>query len=624
MSDLILALLVIAGVGFAVGVYRRMVLWRQGQALHMSPALLLKVPKRYLVDLHHIVARDKYIANTHVAAAGGVVGALIMLVAVYVFGFKNSLGYGLLWGLLVLGLLGAFFVHRRRLNPPERLSKGTWNILPYSLFAFGLGFLGMSVAEANASQGTLALLATVLAVFGVREIAGGALLARPLKHLLSGSVHLAFHPRQARFDSLGQLSTDLRVMDPDAAQFGVGKVSDFEWNRLLSFDACVECGKCQAACPAYAAGQPLNPKKLIQDLVAGMEGRSDAKYQGSPHPGMPVGEHQAGEDGALFPSLIEEQTLYACTTCRACVQECPMMIEHVDAIVDMRRHVALEQGGVPVNAQAALDNLRHTDTLGGQALADRVHWSVDLQLPIAQPGQPVDVLFWSGESAYELRNQKTLRLVAGLLKKAGVNVAVVGEHELDTGDVARRLGDELLFQNLAERNINYLNTLSFNRILTIDPHAYHALGQEYRALGGHFEVVHHTQLLDELLKRGDLVIQHPINRSRLTYHDPCYLGRYNGETQAPRALIAALQGEFVELERSGMNSRCCGWGGGAAFSDVPGERRVPDIRMAEIHAVEAQTVAVACPNCMTMLEGVVQDQTEVVDIVELVAEAVGV
>ena len=624
MSQLIVALLVIAFAGFAVGVYRRMSLWRQGQGAAFSWMLLAQIPKRYLVDLHHIVARDKYIANTHVAAAGGVVGSVVMLVLIYFLGFKNSLTYGVLWGLLVLGLIGAFFVYKRRMNPPERLSKGLWSAVPYSLFAFGLGFLGLTVAEANAQQGTLALIATVLAVIGVREIAGGALLSRPLKHLLSGSVHLAFHPRQSRFDSVGNLSTDLRPMDPEADQYGVGKVSDFEWNRLLSFDACVECGKCQAACPAYAAGQPLNPKKLIQDLVAGMENRSDAKYSGSGHPGMEVGLHQPGESGAIFPSLIEEQTLYSCTTCRACVQECPMMIEHVDAIVDMRRFVALEKGGLPANAQGVLESLRNTDTVGGFALEDRANWSIDLDLPIAQPGQPVDILFWSGESAYELRNQKTLRLVAKLLKKAGVNVAVVGEKELDTGDVARRLGDELLFQNLAERNINYLNSLSFKRLLTIDPHAYHAIGQEYRALGGEFEVVHHTQLLNELLTSGDLSITKAVNRGRVTYHDPCYLGRYNGEVEAPRALIAALSGEFVEMERSGMNSRCCGWGGGAAFSDVPGERRVPDIRMNEIHEVDAKTVAVACPNCMTMLEGVVQDKTEVVDVVELVAEAVGV
>ena len=624
MSALIVALLAIALVGFAAGVYRRLALWRQGRPAEFSMALLLQVPKRYLVDLHHIVARDKYIANTHVAAAGGVVGSVLMLVLVYVVGFKSTFTYGLMWGLLVLGLIGALFVYLRRRNPPERLSKGRWAAVPYSLFAFGLGFLGLTIAEANASQGTLALVATVLAVIGVREIAGGALLSRPLKHLLSGSVHLAFHPRQERFASLGALSTDLKLMDAESEQYGVGAVGDFEWNRLLSFDACVECGKCQAACPAYAAGQPLNPKKLIQDLVAGMEGRSDEPYAGSPHPGMPVGHHQPGQDGALFPSMIEEQTLYACTTCRACVQECPMMIEHVDAIVDMRRFVALEKGGVPANSQAVLETLRNTDTVGGFDLADRKNWSVDLQLPIAQPGQPVDVLFWSGESAYELRNQKTLRLVAKLLTKAGLNVAVIGEHELDTGDVARRLGDELLFQNLAERNINYLNTLSFNRIVTIDPHAFHALGQEYRAFGADFTVVHHTQLLDELIQNGQLNVSSSVNRGVVTYHDPCYLGRYNGETEAPRSLLAALNLNIAEMERSGMNSRCCGWGGGAAFSDIPGEKRVPDIRMQEIHSVEASTVAVACPNCMTMLEGVVQDKTEVVDVVELVAEAVGV
>lgn len=301
-----------------------------------------------------------------------------------------------------------------------------------------------------------------------------------------------------------------------------------------------------------------------------------------------------------------------------------MMIEHVDAIVDMRRFVALEQGGVPEKSREAIQTLRDTDTVGGFDLADRANWSIDLDLPIAQPDQHVDYLFWSGESAYELRNQKTLRLVAKLMKKAGLNVAVVGENELDTGDLARRLGDELLFQNLAERNIRYLNELSFDTLVTIDPHAYHALGQEYRAFGAELNVLHHTQLLDQLVREGALVLDTPVSAGRLTYHDPCYLGRYNGETQAPRALIAALQGDFVEMERSGMNSRCCGWGGGAAFSDVPGEGRIPDIRMSEIHAVQAQTVAVACPNCMTMLEGVVQDQTEVVDIVELVAEAAGV
>ncbi len=624
MSSLIVALLAIAVAGFAAGVYRRLALWRQGRAVDLPLSLLLQVPKRYLVDLHHIVARDRYIANTHVAAAGGVVGSFVLLVLVYVLGFKNAFTYGVLWGLLVLGLLGAFFVFKRRQSPPDRLSRGHWAMVPYSLFAFGLGFLGLTIAEANASQGTLALVATVLAIVGVREIAGGALLSRPLKHLLSGSVHLAFHPRQARFDQVGALSTDLRPMDPEAEQYGVGKVSDFEWNRLLSFDACVECGKCQEACPAYAAGQPLNPKKLIQDLVAGMEGRSDQAYAGAGHPGMPVGTHQPGSDGALFPSLLEEQTLYACTTCRACVQACPMMIEHVDAIVDMRRFVALEQGGVPSNAQAVLQTLRNTDTVGGYDLAERANWSVDLQLPIAQPGQHVEVLFWSGESAYELRNQKTLRLVAQLLKKAGVNAAVIGEQELDTGDVARRLGDELLFQNLAERNINYLNTLSFDRILTIDPHVLQALGQEYRAFGADFEVLHHTQLLDQLVHSGDLDLSRALQRGTVTYHDPCYLGRYNGETEAPRRLLDALNLQVAEMERSGMNSRCCGWGGGAAFSDVPGEHRVPDLRMQEIHAVQAKTVAVACPNCMTMLEGVVQDQTEVVDIVELVAEAAGV
>ncbi|MGB0957838.1 MAG: DUF3483 domain-containing protein, partial [Litorivicinus sp.] len=349
MASLITLLWCIAVLGFVIGVMRRVTLWSQGQRSReaLPLTLLLTIPKRYLVDLHHIVMRDPYIARTHVAAAGGVVGSFVMLGVVYVAGFANGITYGLLWGLLALGLVGALFVARRRLNRPSRLSAGAWNAVPYALFSYGFGFLALTLFEARVQDPALPwlILGAALAVLGLIEITGGALLSRPLKHLLSGSVHLAFHPRQDRFGSVGQLSTALMPMDADAAQYGVGHVHDFEWNRLLSFDACIECGKCQDACPAFAAGQPLNPKKLIQDLVAGLEDRTDARYAGAPTPGMAVGQHTPGIDGEIIPSLIEEQTLYACTTCRACVNECPMMIEHVDAIVDMRRFVTLEQGG---------------------------------------------------------------------------------------------------------------------------------------------------------------------------------------------------------------------------------------------------------------------------------------
>lgn len=625
MTSVISALLIIALVGVAFGVTRRVRLWRQGGSADVDWSMLLAIPKRYLVDLHHIVARDTYIARTHVAAAGGTILSVVLLILVYLFGFQNGITYGLLWGGLVLTLIGALFVGKRRVNKPERLSAGAWNAIPYSLGSFAVGFLGMSLVEATGSSSTLLLVIFgAVAALGLAEIALGTLLSRPLKHVLSGSMNLAFHPRQDRFEEPGKLSTDLKPLDITSDRLGVGKVEDFTWNRLLSFDACIECGKCQQACPAFAAGQPLNPKKVIQDLVAGIENRSDAKYAGSPYPGMEVGYHQPGKAGEITPSLIEEQTLFACTTCRSCVNQCPMMIEHVDAIVDMRRFVTLEQGGLPEKSQEVLSAIRNTDTLGGFNPEERGNWAIDLELPYAAPGMAIDVLFWSGESAFELRNQKTLRLVAKLLKKAGLNVAVLGAAEMDVGDVARRLGDEILFQNQAERNITMLKTLNFKRILTIDPHVFHALSKEYPAFGGNYEVLHHTQLLNDLVNKGQLMIEKKLSLGTLTYHDPCYLGRYNGELDAPRQLLKRISDEFVDMERSGMDSRCCGWGGGAAYSDIPGERRVPDMRMNDIHEVKADKVAVACPNCMTMLEGVVQTETEVIDVVELVAEAVGV
>ncbi|RFU44074.1 (Fe-S)-binding protein [Paraburkholderia sp. DHOC27] len=632
---LITALLWISVAGLAFAVAKRSSYWRLGRATAagaMGWTNLLTIPKRYFVDLHHVVARDPYIAKTHVATAGGAIAAFALVFLNYGLALYSPWLDRLIFLAALIMLVGAVFVWRRRSGAkavPARLSRGPWDTLPWLLGSFSVGLLLFVLVPTSAMSGGLAVIFALLIAVGAFAMTLGAARGGPMKHALAGLLHLAFHPRQERFAGQGDVragatpSTALKAPALDQNEYGVGKPVEFRWNQLLSFDACVQCGKCEAACPAFAAGQPLNPKKLIQDLVTGMVGGSDAAYAGSPTPGVPLGRHAGEPDRPIVSSLIEADTIWSCTTCRACVQECPMLIEHVDAIVDMRRNQTLVHGAVPGKGPEVLANLRETGTAGGYDKAARYDWSVDLNAPVAQPGRAVDVLLVAGEGAFDMRYQRTLRALVTVLNKAGVDYAVLGSDETDTGDVARRLGDEATFQRMAHELMGTLAQLQFKRIVTADPHVMHSLRNEYRALGTRFEVLHHTSLIAQLVAAGKLSPKAAaaLADKRITYHDPCYLGRYNGETEAPRQLLKSIGIKVVEMERNGKRGRCCGGGGGAPLTDIPGKQRIPDIRMGDAREVGADVVAVACPNCTAMLEGVVGPRPEVLDVAELVAAA---
>ncbi|WP_394237436.1 dimethylglycine demethylation protein DgcB [Pseudomonas anguilliseptica] len=630
MLNTILPILLFAALALAVmGAVKRFLMWRRGRPAQVDwLGGLLAMPRRYMVDLHHVVARDKYIANTHVATAGGFVLAAVLAILVHGFGLHNRiLGFALL-AATALMFAGALFVAKRRLDPPSRLSKGPWMRLPKSLLMFAGSFFIATLPVAGILPDgfggwVLALLLTVGVAWGVSELFFGMTWGGPMKHAFAGALHLAWHRRSERFG--GGRSTGLKALDLNdpKAPLGVEKPTDFTWNQLLGFDACVQCGKCEAACPAFAAGQPLNPKKLIQDMVVGLAGGSDAKFAGSPYPGKPVGEHSGGPHLPIVnlhgKALVDAETLWSCTTCRACVEECPMMIEHVDAIVDMRRHLTLEKGATPNKGAEVLDNLIATDNPGGFNPGGRLNWAADLNLPLMSDKQKVDVLFWVGDGAFDMRNQRTLRAFVKVLKAAKVDFAVLGLEERDSGDVARRLGDEATFQLLAKRNIATLAKYQFKRIVTCDPHSFHVLKNEYGELGGHYQVLHHSTYMDELISDQKLNLgQH--KGGSVTYHDPCYLGRYNGEYEAPRNVLNAIGIEVKEMQRSGFRSRCCGGGGGAPITDIPGKQRIPDMRMVDIKETAAELVAVGCPQCTAMLEGVVGPRPEVKDIAELVAD----
>jgi Fe-S oxidoreductase len=617
-----LSLVTIAAALFAaLEAARRIALWRVGRSAAIPLSGLLALPKRYLVDVHHVVARDPFAARMHMLVAGGfLAGGLFSALAIL-----PPLGdFRLYWLLPAMAfatmLAGAAMVRRRRTPVrPARLSGGRFAVLPWLFAAFGVGGLIVAVTTVLGGLDAIGWLGAALAAAGA---AGLALQVRsgPLRHVVAGAIHLVAHPRPARF--AGVRDTALAPLDLSADRLGTEMPADFAWNRLAGFDACIHCGRCEAACPAFAAGQPLNPKKLIQDLSAAVApAASDAAYAGSPYPGRAIGDAHGGPTIPLVGPMVPAETIWSCTTCRACVEECPMMIEHVDAIVALRRFETLELGAVPGKGADVLAELRLADDPGGRPLSARTDFAAGLTLPVLPEGGATDVLLWLGEGAYELRYGRTLRALLRLLQAAGVDFAVLGAAERDCGDLARRLGDEATFQRLARDNIAALSARRFARILTADPHAFHVLKNEYPALGGHFEVMHHTTFLAELVAAGRLAVDRR-EGGAIAYHDPCYLGRYNGEIAAPRALLDALGLERREMARSGLKAMCCGGGGGAPVTDIPGERRIADLRMEQVRETGAVTVAVACPGCTAMLEGVTEPRPSVRDVAELLWEAV--
>lgn len=596
-SALITAILILAALA-AIEAGRRMALWRAGQPAAVDwRGGLLALPRRYLVDVHHIVARDPRAARMHMLVAGGLLGGSVLLGLGIVPGLAASPVYWTLVALLFAVMIaGSALVARRRLpRRPSHLSGGRFLVLPWLLAAYAGGCL-LVAADAALGGSSIGYIGLLLAIGGG---AGLVLQLRigPLRHIIAGAIHLIAHPRAGRFT--GGRETALAPLDMNGQKLGVERPADLPWNRLAGFDACIQCGRCEQACPAFAAGQPLNPKRLIQDLVTGI-----------PRPDLPI----IGAGGLIHPD-----TLWSCTTCRACVEECPMMIEHVDTIIDLRRFQTLERGAMPARAVEPLAELRLADEPAGRPLVARTDFVAGLDLPLITQRDDVDVLLWLGEGAFDLRYGRALRALVRLLHLARVDFAVLGAQERDCGDLARRLGDEATFQRLARENVATLQSCRFRRIVTADPHALHVLRNEYPAFGGRFEVVHHSQLLDELITAGRLTPA--AVAGRVTYHDPCYLGRYNGEIQAPRRLLDRLGLERVEMARHGRRSMCCGGGGGAPVSDIEGTTRIPDLRMAQARETGADMVAVACPGCTAMLEGVVGG-APVRDLAELVLAGV--
>jgi Fe-S oxidoreductase/nitrate reductase gamma subunit len=426
-------------------------------------------------------------------------------------------------------------------------------------------------------------------------------------HVLGAPVNVFF----ASLTPKGQF----RTVDLEQAEtFGVGAMTEFTWKDLFDTYNCTECGRCTSRCPANMSGKELDPKLLILHLQERLL---------APAPASRVGG-AAGK--ALVGDVITDNVLWACTTCRWCVDACPVFIEHVPKIVDMRRWLVLTESRFPAELQPAFRNMENNGNPWQMSWQTRADWAADLGVRVMNDVNEAEYLYWVGcYGSFDERNKKVARAFVKLLQAAGVDFAILGNEEKCTGEPARRLGHEYLYQTLAQGNIETLKRYRFQTIVTACPHCFNTIRNEYPDFDGHFRVVHHSQLLDELVRSGRLPVAQE-RTERITYHDACNLGRYNDVYDEPRRVLAsATRGELVEMALSGSKGFCCGGGGGRVLMEENEGRRVNQLRVEQAMEVNPDILASACPFCLTMFEDGVKakevgDRIKTRDIAEVLVE----
>ncbi|MFK7691821.1 heterodisulfide reductase-related iron-sulfur binding cluster [Paenibacillus sp. HJGM_3] len=485
-------------------------------------------------------------------------------------------------------------------------------------------------------------------------------------HLLSAPVNLWVKRRQRG----GQLEP-LDLEDEQAESFGAGKIEDFTRGQLLDLYACVECGRCTNVCPAASTGKLLSPMHLIVKLrdhltekgaaitsrspwmpafafgdgIAGSHRFEDVAEERDSTGGLDIrgtvrrqqagwlrAEGRVASEAALIGDVMTEEEIWACTTCRSCEEHCPVGNGHVDKLVEMRRHLVLMEGSMPADGQRAMQNIERQGNPWGLNRQDRARWMAGLdaeeRLPTVKENPGFELLLFVGTmGSYDRRTNKVMKALIRLLNAAGVNAAVLGNEERNSGDTPRRMGNEMLFQQLCQENIETFRRYGVKRIVTACPHTYNVLKHEYPDFGFTAEVLHHTELLAELLRDGKLKPAHRLEE-RVTYHDSCYLGRYNGTYEAPRRILQAIPGvEMAEMAMNRAHGLCCGAGGGRMWMEDTSGTRVNVARVGQALAVEPTTISSACPYCLTMMEDGtkqlnVDERVRSKDVAELLAESV--
>lgn len=436
-------------------------------------------------------------------------------------------------------------------------------------------------------------------------------------HTITSTINIALTDRDLRGKVKPMFVSKLMEdpdMDVDEISLGSTKLEDFTWKQLLDSIACTECGRCTNVCPADIAGKPLSPMKIITDMRTELYDKYLNKKDVNGIVGKP----------------ITETELWSCTTCGACMEECPVLIDHIPTFTDMRRYLVLTEGKPYPQAADSLEKTMNTGNPWGFSKSERTKWAIDagIELPLMSEKKEADVLYWVGcAGAYDPRNQKVAKAMVKILEAANIDYAVLGNEETCTGDSARRLGEEYLFETMALQNIETFNKYKFNKIITPCPHCFHTIGNEYGDFDGNYEVQHHSQFIAELVESGKLKLNKYLD-NKITYHDACYLGRHNGEYQAPRNVINSVinNGKLIEMKRNKANSFCCGAGGGNMWYDIEDGERINNVRFQEAIDTGVDVVATACSFCTIMMDDAMklkgkEDSMQVLDIAEMVVKA---
>ncbi|HMG65814.1 MAG TPA: (Fe-S)-binding protein [Streptosporangiaceae bacterium] len=518
---------------------------------------------------------------------------------------------------------------------------------PYPHGAFASQIVGHWLHPLGHSANSV--IETVFILGQLAVILGFGIFVTYSKHL-----HIAIAPLNVLFarrpDGLGALPPmrsngqvlDFEEADPDTDIFGLGKIEDLSWKGMLDLATCTECGRCQSQCPAWATGKPLSPKLLILELRDHAFAKAPYLLAGSDEARAGLSDAVRAEaerplvGGSDVNGVIDPDVIWSCTNCGACVEECPVDIEHIDHISGMRRNQVLIESAFPTEAGSMLRNLENKGNPWGLNEDKRLEWisEVDFEVPVVDGklGADVEYLFWVGcAGALEDRAKKTTKAIAELLHVAGVNFAVLGPAETCSGDPARRMGNEFVFSMLAQQNIETLNEAGARTIVASCPHCFNTIANEYPQLGGNYEVIHHTQLLASLLADGKIKPVHPVDE-KITYHDPCFLGRHNRVFTAPREIMEQVPGvRAQEMHRCKERGFCCGAGGARMWMEERIGKRINTERIDEALGTDPDTISTGCPYCMVMLgdavnakisDGEAKESLEVVDVAQLLIRSI--
>jgi Fe-S oxidoreductase/nitrate reductase gamma subunit len=639
MYALLVPTMAVCGYGF----YRRIQLWRKGQPEPRfdRPAQRVKLLLKYAV-LQLRTWRKAYPGSFHAMIFWGFVVLFIATVVVmidYDFGipimkgrfylYFQSLFVDVFGVVAIIGITMAGF-RRWILRPKQLVYTTESNIILSVIFAILVtGFLleGWRIAATDDPWGSWSPFGNLVAQASIPLMSLETML---ISHRICWWFHLVLvfgfiawapfskmaHVVNSSLNiytaRLAPIGASLRKLDFEKDEkLGINTLAGYTWKDLLDFDACTECGRCTAVCPANRVGKLLSPRDIILDLQHQMRA-----------PGADFTQPYIGSTPAL-----SAEAMWECTTCAACVQACPVSIEQMPKIIDTRRFLVMEDAEFPETMQQALNSLEtRGHPMRGTAFS-RVDWTAGLNISTMAEAKDADVLLWVGcGGALVERNQKIVRALAQLLDKAGVKFAILGREEKCTGDPARRIGNEFLFEQLAQENIATLDRYKVKTIVTSCPHCFNTLGNEYPQWGGRYEVFHHSEYLAKLVEQGRLSGEMPSDQ-KVTFHDPCYLGRHNGVYDAPRQLVQLSTGSApIEMEQNRSNGFCCGGGGGMSFVDEPPNQRVNQERARQALETDADVVAVGCPFCMTMLEDGINAKKgdrdiKVMDVAELLWQA---